>query len=579
MRPDRRVETQQTRTLRAATRSLRLHLDTLPIDVSVDVSGDRFLAGLAFMFARQRYDCAESMIGAGFGGTVLGSMARSLLVDGLRWLWIGEQPHRRRALLGDLLEERNRICIALEKADASCPILTRWLMPLPAVADLTGQSMSWVDAPPMPSEEQLLDDLFAPTTPGQPAAPTATDLPAQLRIARQLLDMIGVRGAAMILAHAGHGNHLGMLSSLTDDGVAGHDLRADHEALFMQVAAAGVVTTLLGAVAATPESWPPDVEQEPYLQRAVELAAEVAAAAVLIHGLTTTRAVRAQSSRSQSRARPRQPVLLRPQALLAADDLLPDVNSAAEVASAAEAYYRVARTMAISPWEHGPPILHSLLTYGGGHSGLQTVISTYDQPGSVVISVFAARMLLEEAARLIWRYSDPTIVEDRAKQYFDEYRARQRKTINTLVSAGVPKAAAESIFSRPSNVILTPEGIASGRTPLPPISLMLRQMGAPFPEPGWLEVAYSMLSQVTHSTALGHLHTVRFNNGIWQGNALSAEMQALALDVACLGSAHLISLSAAVLADLSEESQSYRQALLQSSARVHNAARLVHGLD
>jgi hypothetical protein len=27
------------------------------------------------------------------------------LPDGLRWLWIGEQPERRRSLLGDLLED------------------------------------------------------------------------------------------------------------------------------------------------------------------------------------------------------------------------------------------------------------------------------------------------------------------------------------------------------------------------------------------------------------------------------------------------------------------------------------------
>jgi hypothetical protein len=155
MRPDGRVTTPQTRTLRTATRALRCHLDTLPVDLAVNVPGDRFLARLAFTFARQRYDCAESMIGAGFGGTVLGSIARRLLVDGLRWLWIGEQPQRRRALLGDLLEEGNRIWVALDMAKASCPILARWLMPLSDIADLTGQSLTWLDAPSMPSEDQL----------------------------------------------------------------------------------------------------------------------------------------------------------------------------------------------------------------------------------------------------------------------------------------------------------------------------------------------------------------------------------------------------------------------------------------
>jgi hypothetical protein len=131
VRPDGRAVSAETARLRLATRTLRYHLDELPIDYRLDMPGDRYLAGLAFMFARQRYDCADSMIGASFGGTVLGSIARSLFVDGLRWLYIGEQPGRRRSLLGDLLEERNRICAVLNDADCSCPILARWLMPLP----------------------------------------------------------------------------------------------------------------------------------------------------------------------------------------------------------------------------------------------------------------------------------------------------------------------------------------------------------------------------------------------------------------------------------------------------------------
>jgi hypothetical protein len=56
-------------------------------------------------------------------------------------------------------------------------------------------------------------------------------------------------------------------------------------------------------------------------------------------------------------------------------------------------------------------------------------------------------------------------------------------------------------------------------------------------------------------------------------------MQALALDVACLRSAHLIGLSAAVLTDLSDQARTYRETLLRSAANVHDAARMVHGLD
>lgn len=145
----------------------------------------------------------------------------------------------------------------------------------------------------------------------------------------------------------------------------------------------------------------------------------------------------------------------------------------------------------------------------------------------------------------------------------------------------MPRADAERIFALPRNVcIVTPnDAIARGRVPLPKISSMLREMGAPYPEPGWLEVAYSLLSQITHSTPIGHLHTVRFRDGIWHGNELSPEMLSLALDTACLGSAHLIGLSAVILTDMSNEALRYQENLLRETATVHNAARLVHGLD
>jgi hypothetical protein len=163
-RPDGRAVTPETTRLRQATRALRLHLDELPIDYNLDVPGDQYLTAVAFMFARQRYACADSLIGAGVGGTVIGSIARSLFVDGLRWLWIGDDPARRRSLLGDLLDERNRLCILLETTGTTCPHLPRWLMPLPDVADLTGASRTWLDVPAMPSEGDLLEDFLERST-------------------------------------------------------------------------------------------------------------------------------------------------------------------------------------------------------------------------------------------------------------------------------------------------------------------------------------------------------------------------------------------------------------------------------
>jgi hypothetical protein len=77
-RPDGHTSSPETLRLRAATRALRLHLDKLPAAFHFNGPGDQFFTELAFPFVCQRYSCAESLIGVGFGGTVISSLARSL---------------------------------------------------------------------------------------------------------------------------------------------------------------------------------------------------------------------------------------------------------------------------------------------------------------------------------------------------------------------------------------------------------------------------------------------------------------------------------------------------------------------
>ena len=181
-----------------------------------------------------------------------------------------------------------------------------------------------------------------------------------------------------------------------------------------------------------------------------------------------------------------------------------------------------------------------------------------------------------------WRFSVPGAeFEARAKQYFDEFRARRKKTIDLLAGSGVLRADAERMFKLPANVlVVTPhDDIARDREPLPSISRLLRTMGEPFAEPGWLDVAYSLLSQTTHSTPIGHMHTVRFRDDTSHGGELTPEMLALALDIACLSSAILIGLSAQIVSNNSGEAQSYHQELMRRAGQVHRAAQLVHYLD
>lgn len=575
-RPDGREATPGLLRLRSATRALRNHLDDLPVDYNQDLTGDRFLAGMGFMYSRQRYGCAESLIGGAMGGTVLGAMARSLFVDGLRWRWIGEDPEGRRPLLlGDLLEERNKICEALRKNDVPLRNLSRWLMPIPPVADLTGESLSWLATPPLPGDEELLSDFLYSTNAHGGSAPTSDPL--------HLLDTNGLRGAVMVLAFAGHGNYLGHRSCLTEDGQPGHDLRDIYEALFMQVAAAGVVTVLHGTAAAVPELWPADVPREPFMTETMKLAGDVAKAARPIHQLFTTKP--RTHNGAVATVRPAA-TILNPRAIVASADVTPFRGDLDATIAEAERFWTISRATPVSE-EHftNGTTLHESLNYGGAYSNLDTCLSTYDKVGSGPISVFAARMLLEEAARLRWRFgmTDEKAFAERATQYFDEFRAHQRTTINKLRGNGVSAEAANRLFELPSFVQAPPpKPPTKNPQKIPHLTALLREFGqATQPrDPGWVVVAYSLLSQVTHATTLGCLHAVRYDDDedIWHGNELSPELLTLSLDVACIGGAYLIGHSALMLTELSEDAKMFRASLLDGASRVHHEARNVHGL-
>lgn len=573
-RPDGRIASPSIMKLRAATRALRLHLDDLPVDYNDGLGPDKFLAGISFNFARQRYGCAESLIGAGMGGVVLGAIARSLFVDGLRWRWVADDPTaRRRHMLGDLLEERNNICEAIRKNDVSLPNLTRWLMPIPPVADLTGESLTWLNVPPFPDDDALLADFLN--------AADHNAGTARMSDPMHLLDAAGMRGAVLVLAFAGHGNFLGLQSCLSEDGQPGHDLRDAYEALFMHAAAVGTVTVLHGSAVAVPELWPDDVEQGPFLFKAMALAGDVSEAARPIHRLITGKP-RKYNGRPAGSREPS--TILNPRAVVDSDDVTPFSGDLATTINAAERYWQLSRFTPVRAAHFASEtMLHEVLNYGGAYSNLDAALSTYDKDGSGPIAVFASRMLLEEAARLKWRFS---VAEGefaaRATQYFDDFRARSRSTINLLRGNGVPKQDADRLFAFPSRVVAPlPKPPTKNRKQLPSITSLLRDFGeATQPrDPGWLVVAYSLLSQVTHATTLGSLHTVRVGyDGTWYINELTPELLALSLDVTCIASAYLIGHSSLMLTDISSEAINFRNELRIEASKVHAAARPVHGL-
>ena len=576
----------QTRTLRTAARALRMHLRPLPIVFHHGSPTERFLAELAFPFARLRYECADSLLGAGFGGTVLGSMARSLFTDGLRWLWISDDPEDRlSSLLHSMLNERNRICLAFERNDLVCPILPRWLAPLNGVTDLTGDDPRWSAATSMPNEEKLLNDFLSSPIDAHAIPPrlTGADQSELRAAARSMMAMAGLRGAVAILSHAGHGNLLGAESNLTEDGVIGHDLRPDHEALFVQLAAVGTVLVLLGEHTALQDSWPIEVPKRQFLARAVSLTAEVVSAASSIHGLGTPKRI----SPSQKKAQLDKVLIVHRDAIVAASDMLPDMNTADHVLEATRIYREFAETKMINPWTHPPAQarremkLPTILTQATTFSSLNAAITAFDDSGSQVIAVFAARMLLEEAARFHWIGSMPAKgeIDDRVARFHDDLRARRAKAIAAFSSHGVPHAKVMQFFSLPSQVVVRLSGNEhqKPREPLPSVREMLIEMSADAPERGWLDIAYSILSQVMHSTPVGHLHFLRSQRGNF--GEITPEIAGLALDVTCLGSAILLGMTTMMLMDNSDEAYRYALGLHRLSVDVHNFGRLAHGLD
>ncbi|OIJ85203.1 hypothetical protein BIV24_28965 [Streptomyces colonosanans] len=578
--PDGREAEPSVASMRAATRALRSHLGTLPAVFHFDGPADQFLAEAAFPYARWRYACADSLLGSGIGGTVVGAMARSLFDDGLLWQWIAQSPAERRpGLLGSMLQERDRICGFLADHEATCPNLARWFVPLDGVTDLTGSSLEALAAPSLPGAAELMD-LFLASSPARPA-PTSLlvgSVEDLLQAARGLLAVSGMRGAVMVLAHAGHGNLLGLQSSLAAGGAAGHDLRADHEALFMHVAAVGVTVTLLGVCAAVPECWPPEIDQAGFLGTLMRLTENVVAAAHAVHGLGDPKPLTGADPKVRAKARMRR---LRPDALVAHHEVLPDILHAGPVIDAVRRYEEFVGSWTVDPWAHGDPKLASVLAYGGAHSTFSTVMSTFDDHAAVA-TVFAARMLLEEAARFTWLTQDvhdEDAFVQRSTQYFDEFRAKKKATIATFAGNGVALAAATRLLKMPDHVVEGPETITKGRRPLPSIDKMLLLMGAPYPEPGWLPVAYSLLSQVTHSTPVGIVHMTRYREGVLSAHDISPEMLALALDVACLGSARLLGISGLLLSQGSDPAQQYAAGLERRAYEVHDIARMMHGLD
>lgn len=114
-------------------------------------------------------------------------------------------------------------------------------------------------------------------------------------------------------------------------------------------------------------------------------------------------------------------------------------------------------------------------------------------------------------------------------------------------------------------------------TPLLSVSVMLDKLGDMFSEPGWLQVAYSLLSQMTHTTALGLFHLARLWRGQLRGGELSSEMTALSLDIECVPGARILGTAGLILRNLHDDAGRWRDELLRLVRGVQLVRRIEHG--
>ena len=103
----------------------------------------------------------------------------------------------------------------------------------------------------------------------------------------------------------------------------------------------------------------------------------------------------------------------------------------------------------------------------------------------------------------------------------------------------------------------------------------------------WARLAYSLLSQVTHHTPVAALHAMEADGDDLRSGAISPQLEALAVDVGCLGAcwlwAHLAILQFGAPMRSGDEFgperyQEWVARLRQAAAEVHVFARPLHGL-
>lgn len=508
-------------------------------DSSASLNGE--LRALAARSVINRADDVHALLSRRTGATVTGAIARSLVEQACVTRWLAE-PGRESAPAASLGQERRRLIDLVTSRKLNVPNIQRWLRPWNSRFDEF--AVAGTGLPDLQQDLGRRAAGFIETTTGMPAA------------------------VADLLAMCGHANAAAAMCTVAPAPHSiGFEATPAYGAIFAQAALMSG-SFALGLSTGSGNAERSTIDLARTIHQLPQPAPSATAEAVEVPGSTK------DTLSSCIGYLPPSPHH---------DDLLDGVFDRADAV-------RKLLIQAPNPYASTTSNVINLtiaLPYLTALGTTEVALRAAAGEMSGVAAATAARMLIEEAGRLSWQGGASSDEELRARYVAIADAATQGRSLlrDRLIAAGTSSGAITTLFvplPQAGRLAIdtrrTPANMKSPKAPRP--FEQLGRLGRDFSEEGWLDLAYSLLSQVVHATPLGDMHLAgRYRqDGMW---TLSHEMTALAVDCACLGAAMVLPQLAAVL-DLKLNLNGHHEwgmELTRAAIAVHNAAQPLHFLD
>jgi hypothetical protein len=540
---------------------------------------DRFLGTAAMTSSGSHLLTVEQLLREGVCGLQAAAIARALLDDALLWAWVAEQrDHREHVLGAAAVEEWDRLVAAAATGCGIGPMcVDRWR---PA-------SLTELDRFRTPGSIPDASALAAGVADGSISGAVAT-----------MLRFDGLEIAVALLAECSHFNRFATLYApipllpSADPGEGPFDvggrLVGEVHSLVAQVAAQSFAAVCLATAGLHPGPLLGPMRSAPPLDPIVDAAIDVCDSAATVHGLGVP--ARPSPIRLQRGPPPGREGTVR---------LTIDVPTHSE-REAMDAIRSAGYRMFDAVYEAAPAInvVHPvsrlrcvvLPLYASTMWAFRTVAH---ETNVTAVAAFAARQLVEEAARWDWSV-DAQLSQDekvrRANGLLLDMKRSRRRILRSASSAGVTSTSVRA-FIEPNgiDVLDLVSGSDGGEAvPMSPTAALssIRTRGRE--TSGWLVTAYSVLSQVTHQTPLGMMHAFESDGTNAAAGPLSGPMEALAIDTACTATARLLwCIGPLLLGGLRRRDgaifdppayYAWREESAALAAEVHRLAAPVHGI-